>query len=63
MAFLFSFSFLFFFPLEKLITGILEVQVVLVSEFEFIDTVMFVWRKAILGRVYDHSELGLGTAL
>lgn len=53
----------FFFLLGRLITGILEVQVVLASEFKFIDTMMFVWRKAILGHVYDLSELDLGTTL
>lgn len=45
--------FFFFLLLRRIITGILEVQVVLASDSDFIDTMMFMQRKAILGHVYD----------
>lgn len=43
--------------MRRVITGILEVQAVPDSDSDFIDTMMFMQRKAILGHVYDFVKI------
>lgn len=43
--------------LRRIITGILEVQVVLASDSDLIDTMMLMERKAILSHVYDFVKI------